>query len=187
LIINDGRLYDTLSELSSFIELPDTRRVRDIFIQLCELYGSAMPESDLLIHSLLLELVYHLRKYSHGSKEKNYLKSSNREIIESTIEYINDNLTDDLSLEALSAKVNFTPTYFHKMFKVSAGKNLREYIEDRRIKRSIQLMTSTDMTLTRIAYECGFSSQSYFSYAFRRKMGLPPREYVNSILKKYGE
>ena len=46
-------------------------------------------------------------------------------------------------------------------------------------------MMSTGMTLTQIAYECGFSSQAYFSYAFKRKMKSPPREYVNSILKKY--
>ena len=75
----------------------------------------------------------------------------------------------------------------HKVFKASTGKTLHEYIEDRRIKKSINLLISTDMTLTEIAYECGFSSQSYFSYAFKRHTGLTPRDYAKNIFEKYEE
>jgi AraC-like DNA-binding protein len=88
---------------------------------------------------------------------------------------------------ALSQRASFTGTYFHKLFKSSTGKTLREYVEDMRIKEAIRLMISTDMTLTQIAYECGFSSQAYFNYAFKRKMSSPPREYIKSLHKKYEE
>ena len=62
---------------------------------------------------------------------------------------------------------------------------LRSYIEQQRIKKAIDLLLTTDYALTRIAYECGFSSQSYFSYAFKRKMGKTPRQYVQDIYSKY--
>ena len=62
---------------------------------------------------------------------------------------------------------------------------LREYVEDRRIRKAVNLLIETDLTLAEIAYECGFSSQSYFSYAFKKKMGLTPREYAKEIYNRY--
>ena len=41
------------------------------------------------------------------------------------------------------------------------------------------------MTLTEIAYICGFSSQSYFSYAFKRHTGMTPRAYAKKLVEVY--
>lgn len=185
-IINEGALYNTLMDLSNFIEFDNTDRLRSIFVKMCEIYSEHSGDNELLLQSLILELIHLLSISSYVTKSKNNIKN-NQKTIENTIEYINNNLMSDLSLERLANMSNFTPTYFHKLFKASTGKPLREYIEDQRIRKSINLMMSTDMTLTQISYECGFSSQSYFSCAFKRKMKLPPREYVNLILKKYEE
>ena len=183
-IVEEGQLYDALMNLSNFIEIPNTERIRDIFIKMCEIYSDGSRQNDLLLHSLILELVHLLKKYSHRQEARSYSKN-NQKVIQRTIDYINDNLSSELCLEKIAAEANFTATYFHKLFKASTGKTLHEYIEDRRIKKAINLMLTTDMTLTRIAYECGFSSQSYFSYAFKRKMNMPPREYVELIFEKY--
>ena len=186
MIVSDEQLCNMLMSLPDFIEISFTERIRNVFEKLCEIYDVDTYENNLLIYSLIFELAFLLNKYSYNSKSMGQL-TNNRKIIDQTIEYINDNITTDLSLEKIAAEMNFTPTYFHKLFKSSTGKNLREYIEEQRIKKSINLMISTDMTLTQIAYECGFSSQSYFSYAFKRKMKLSPREYVKLTLKKYDE
>ena len=65
--------------------------------------------------------------------------------------------------------------------------DLHEYVEEQRIKKAIDLMLSTNMTLTQIAYECGFSSQSYFSYAFKHAKGMSPRTYAKKLIGKYDE
>ena len=186
LIVNEGQLYDTLINLSNFIEIPNTDRIRKIFEKLCEVYTDSVMYNDLLIHSLILELVYILSNYSYGKNQTKSLRT-NRHVIEKTIDYINNNLSNPLNLDLLSNEAGFTPSYFHKLFKASVGKPLREYVEEQRIKKAINLMMSTDMSLTQISYECGFSSQSYFSYAFKRKTNVPPREYIDLILKKYEE
>lgn len=62
---------------------------------------------------------------------------------------------------------------------------LREYVEEQRIKKAIHLLLTTDRSLTAVAYECGFSSQSYFSYVFKRKMKTTPRQYIDSLYQKY--
>ena len=99
--------------------------------------------------------------------------------------YNEENLTEDLSLEKLSALAGFSPIYFHNSFKSATGMTVREYVEEQRIKRAVNLLVSTDKSLTDIAYECGFSSQSYFSFAFKRRMKVTPREYAKQIFDRY--
>ena len=53
------------------------------------------------------------------------------------------------------------------------------------LHKAVELLISTEMTLTEIAYECGFSSQSYFSYVFKKRMKLAPRAYAKKIALKY--
>ena len=74
---------------------------------------------------------------------------------------------------------------FHNSFKKAVGPTLREYVEEQRIKKAITLLTATHLTLTQIAFECGFSSQSYFSFVFKRRTGKTPRQYANEINKLY--
>ena len=85
----------------------------------------------------------------------------------------------------MSTLAGFTPTYFHKLFKASTGKTLREYVEEQRIKKAINLLLKYDTTVTEIAYECGFSSQSYFNYAFKRKMKTSPKQYAKKVFEQY--
>ena len=187
MIINKGEIADALTGLPNFIELTDSERIREIFRKIAENYGNSPLENELMLHSMILELLYLLQKSSYSQSIRHRAKSSNREVIEQSIEYIKNNLTADLSLENLASLASFTPTYFHKLFKVSTGERLRDFVETQRIKKSVDLLISTDMTLTEISYECGFSSQSYFSYAFKRKHGVSPREYVKKLICEYGE
>lgn len=185
MIVNDGQLYDTLSSLPNYMQTEDTDDIRQIFTSLCEHYGMGTPESEIVLQSLVLRLIYVLHKHSAALRQTYTPKRNNHRIIENAISYINQNLTASLSLERLSDEFKFSPIYFHKLFKASTGRTLHQYVEEQRIQKSIELLTSTDMTLTQIAYECGFSSQSYFSYAFKKKMLLTPREYARSVLSKY--
>lgn len=185
MIINDGPIFDILSSLPNYIDLSDTCEIKEIFTSLREHYDTGIPENEILLQSLILKLIYLLDRYTVSYRAKHSPKRNNHEIIDKTIEYINSNISADLCLEALCERVNFSPIYFHKLFKASTGKTLREYVEDQRINKAIELLISTEMTLSQIAYECGFSSQSYFSYAFKKKMKLTPREYAKNILKKY--
>ena len=184
MIVNDGYLGDILTTLPNYIEFSDTNQIKEIFISLCDLYNTKIETDDILLQSLVLKLVYILDKNT-AHLIKTTPKSNHHKTIERALEYINNNLTADLTLERLASAANFNAIYFHKLFKASTGKTLHEYVEDQRIKKSINLLISTNLTLTQIAYECGFSSQSYFSYAFKKKIGSTPREYAKKIQLKY--
>lgn len=185
IIVGGGALFDILSSFPNYIELTDAESIKRIFAELCECHNSGDSKKEVLTQSLLLKLIYTLDKAADSSEAAYHPKSSNRTVIEETIQYIKSNLSAELSLKTLSERVNFSQIYFHKLFKASTGKNLREYVEEQRIKAAIELLTSTNKTLTQIAYECGFSSQSYFSYAFKRKMKVTPREHIKRLHMEY--
>ena len=184
MIVSEGVLGDILTVLPNYIDFSDTDQIKEIFISLCEHYNTGITNDDILLQSLILKLIYILSENS-ASVIKSTPKSNNHKTIERTLEYINNNLTADLTLESLASAANFNAIYFHKLFKASTGKTLHEYVEEQRIKKSTNLLISTNMTLAQIAYECGFSSQSYFSYAFKKKNGSTPREYAKKIQLKY--
>jgi len=184
MIVNEGYIGDILTTLPNYIDLSDTDEIKEIFISLCEHYNTGITNDDILTQSLILKLIYILSENS-ASVIRSTPKNNNHKTIERTLEYINNNLSADLTLERLANAANFNSIYFHKLFKASTGKTLHEYVEDQRIKKSINLLISTNMTLAEIAYECGFSSQSYFSYAFKKKIGSSPREYAKKIQLKY--
>ena len=185
LMVNSGELYDRLMAIPSYVKIENREIYEKIFSQLCTHYDTSLYHDILIMQSRILELVHLLYKYVQNENFSS--KSGNKLAIETAIHYIKDNLTADLSLEAMSKLTSFSPIYFHNCFKRSTGKTLREFVEDQRIQKSIDLLIRTDKTLTDIAYECGFSSQSYFSYAFKQKMNLPPREYAKKICNKYAE
>ena len=185
MILNTGTLYDVLTDIPVFIETKKTEEYRKIFEELCRHSDFPLERDRIKVFSLILELIYRLDKDSKRQFYRDKLKSGNYEIIENVIKYIKENLTSDLSLNTVASYASLSPIHFHNCFKAATGKTLHEYVEEQRIKKSAELLVSTDLTLTEISYECGFSSQSYFSYAFKRKMKMTPREYSKEIYRRY--
>lgn len=185
IILNSGTLYDILTDVPVFIQTTKAEEYREIFEALCKYFNSPLESDRIIIFSLILKLIHLLDRDSKKQFYRDKLKSGNYEIIENSIKYIKENLTSDLSLKAIASYASLSPIHFHNCFKAATGKTLHEYVEEQRIKKAAELLVSTDATLTEISYECGFSSQSYFSYAFKRKMKMTPREYAKEIYMRY--
>ena len=109
----------------------------------------------------------------------------NGQIVRKAIAYIEENIASNLKLEVVASCVGLSPNYFHNVFKYATGKTLRVYVEEKRIKKAVYLLQTTDRTITDIAYECGFSSQSYFNYVFKKRMKLMPKKYVKKLNDAY--
>ena len=86
-------------------------------------------------------------------------------------------LTRDLRLNAVADYVSFSPNYLHTLFLRETGITLRAYVEEVRIQKSIELLMESTMTLTEIAYACGFNDLSYFIKTFKAEKGITPRAF----------
>lgn len=98
-----------------------------------------------------------------------------------TIEYINDNLSLDLSLNVLAAMLGMSPYYFERLFKQSVGQTPHQYILHCRIERAKQLLRTTQLPIMEIAYQVGCKNHSHFSKLFRIGTLMSPRTYRNQF------
>jgi AraC-like DNA-binding protein len=184
MIVHSGALYDVLINTPDFFETDQHETYKRLLEKLIWHFNLLSEKEEIIIQSLILELIYTVSKDT--TKRNSSQKSAgNSLIIENALQFISENLKEELSLEAVARQMSVSPVYFHTLFKASVGKTLRDYVEEQRIKRAITLLQTTDDSLTKIAFECGFSSQSYFSYIFKRRMKQTPRKYAQALYDKY--
>ena len=72
----------------------------------------------------------------------------------------------------------------HKLFTEYYGITPSDYILKIRISAAKQLLITKDDSIARIAADCGFSSQSYFNYSFKKQTGLSPLKYRKKMLSQ---
>lgn len=85
--------------------------------------------------------------------------------------YIDENLTADLSLSALAARLFYNPSYLSRCFSAHFGCGVSAYVSARRAERAAQLAATGSYTVERLAAESGFSSKSALYRAFRAHKG----------------
>lgn len=91
--------------------------------------------------------------------------------------YLQEHYTEKVSLEVLTEVGNIGKTLCTKLFKKFTSKTPGEYLIKYRIVKSIELLKSSDMDITEIAYAVGFSSNSHFTKTFREITGTTPLKY----------
>ncbi|MBR5280602.1 MAG: helix-turn-helix transcriptional regulator [Clostridia bacterium] len=185
MILEEGALYDMLMKTPSFIPITNFPEYLYLFKSLCNHRDSETESNAVILQSLILQLVYMLNKDSQKLEYTMKLKNLEHDIVEEAIKYIKEHLSGDLSLDAVSKFASYSPIHFHNCFKAATGTTLHEYVENLRIKKSMVLLSTTSQTLAEIALQCGFSSQSYFNYVFKRRTNMTPREYAKKECTRY--
>jgi len=102
---------------------------------------------------------------------------SNREPIREAIEYINNNLKNELSQKEVADHVHLNPSYLSVLFKEHVKLTFSEYVTRRRIQRAKELLVSTNLPINDIAEESGYKTAKYFIKIFRELEGMTPSAY----------
>ena len=92
-------------------------------------------------------------------------------------EHIDSNIDQRISVEALAKLANLSICYFVRAFKQSVGVTPHDYLIRRRVERTMELLSGTDMPLSEIALAAGFADQSHCARRFRQHVGMSPRDY----------
>jgi len=96
-------------------------------------------------------------------------------------EYIDAHIEKRISVEVLANLANLSVCYFVRAFKQSVGVTPHDYLIRRRVERTMELLSDTDMPLSQIALAAGFADQSHCARRFRQHVGMSPRDYRWSI------
>lgn len=157
-------------------------RNEDIYYSLFDMvykaYLNPVPGNELPMKSCVLNILYHL--YQDTCNPVNtMLLSPYGKAIRKTMEYINENIHQKLSLNQLSDIAGLSPNYFHKIFTEVMKITPNEYITTTRLSKAKDLLLRTNLPVYLIADQCGFNNVSYFSSLFKKSFHLAPLDFRN--------
>jgi len=93
-----------------------------------------------------------------------------------TLAYIEDHLSEDLSLSRIASVTGVSASHFKTLFRESTGVPVHQYVIQRRIERAKDLLMQGKLSIADIAFSAGFSHQSHMARHMRRSVGLSPRD-----------
>lgn len=105
-------------------------------------------------------------------------QSHSAALISKARSYIDAHYADpDISLSHVAAQVLLSPTYFSVVFSRAVGETFIEYLTNVRIRKAIDLLRTTSLASSEIAYRIGYQNPRYFYSVFRKVVGQPPNEF----------
>lgn len=179
LVPDDGKIISFLLSLPDVMAAGNCEKYSNLFSEIRKARQFPFSGSDFYMSAKLLELVCLLKADSERHDiVKNYTgKAPSADGIIRASKYMDANFSQKINLEDCAKQANLSTVYFHKLFTEIMGKTPREYLLDRRMSEAMDMLVSTQYELSRIAYECGFGSQSYFNSVFKERTGFTPGDY----------
>ena len=96
------------------------------------------------------------------------------EAISEAVKYIENHITEDITMYEVADHVNISPFYFHKAFGILCGYSIAEYIRNRRMALAGEELITSGITIMELAMKYGYDSPDSFTKAFSRFHGYTP-------------
>lgn len=96
-------------------------------------------------------------------------------------DYIEENLTEDLTLADIADVAHMSPHYFSRAFRNSTGIPPHRYVIDRRIEKAKTLLSDNHLPLVEVGLSVGFQNQSHFTTLFHKRTGVTPKVYRTRV------
>lgn len=156
----------TVTDDPQMIRCLDTvyeHRVENSFALIAHIYG--------LLHVLFKKHVLSLERHTPDT------------VIRSCVAYIEEHLSTELTVAALSERFGYTAAHFSRKFKQATGLAPMLYITILRLERAREQLKHGTAGIGEIATACGFSDANYFTRRFKKHFGVPPSHYRTKGIK----
>lgn len=148
--------------------------------EIYRVYRERAEGFEIWIVSLLMHIFFLLLQ--SGAEGEAEAVPDALERIKLILNYIHGHFGEKITLKQVSKWVNLCPNECCRYFKSHTGSTIFGYINNLRITKSAEaLLNHPERTVSQIAYECGFSTPSYFIEKFRQKTGMTPSQYRKRI------
>jgi AraC family transcriptional regulator len=97
--------------------------------------------------------------------------------IQLTLDYIEENLQEQITLEELAEIACFSPFHYHRVFQAMVGESVMEYVRKRRLTHAAKRLFYSDEKVIDIAIDVGFQYQESFNRAFKKYYHASPKQY----------
>jgi AraC family transcriptional activator of pobA len=145
---------------------------------------------DKFSQDIIISQIETLLNYAERFYHRQFItrKKANHQVLDRLEELLNNYFnTGDLSKKGLptvqyiSETLNISPNYLRGLLKVLTGKNTQQHIHDKLIEKAKEKLSTSDLSVSEIAYELGFEHPQSFSKLFKTKTNLSPLEFRQSF------
>ena len=98
-------------------------------------------------------------------------------IAESAVRYMNEYYNEKITCEMLASRAYLSTGYFHRIFKSVTGEAPIEYLQDIRLQKAADMLSSSSATVKQAAAAVGYSDMKHFYKIFGQKYGTTPKQY----------
>lgn len=135
------------------------------------------PLSQLKIQRAFIDIWIKLCENLMFIKKEHIQKNHRLSALKNMITFIDLHYSEKLTLYDIAKSGNVGKTGCCNIFKQYINKTPNEYLTELRLRKAVELLKDTDMTILEISYEVGFSGASYFSETFKKYYDCTPKEY----------
>lgn len=147
------------------------KKIEELHILMFDEYAFTIEKEEMFL-KVVIEFI---KKYADSFIPIEKLYKS-KDVISKSIEFINDNLSENITVSKLSQEANLSLYYFIRVFKEEIGLTPKEYIIQQRVRKVKELILKKQ-PLSQIVYECGFYDQSHMIKYFKAYTGINPSFY----------
>lgn len=134
------------------------------------------------VYALTSQILIELSRIIEGGSSINPQKKAAMNKMSVLLSTLDRRLSDPWTLEDMAAEVGLKRTRFASLFWKCTGDTPVAYLNRLRVAKARNMLQETDLPITAIAFECGFSSSQYFCNIFKKFTGISARTYRESGL-----
>lgn len=155
---------------------PQIEQLHFILLQAARQPTPHKLEIDTLVMDIFGEVTRCFTEYDSSKIFKSGMKKYHLSTVERAKQYMNDNLSENVTLEELATHCHISPFYFSRIFKMFSGYSVYNFLQLMRLKHAEMLLNSP-LPVADIAFRSGFNSLDYFSAAFKKQYKLSPTSF----------
>lgn len=132
---------------------------------------------------IILTQIESLLKYSNRFYERQFLTRKNNNLalltrFEQLIDdYFNNDVNSLLTVQYIAGQMNLSPNYLSDLLRIHTGQNTKQHIHEKLIAKAKEKLSTTNLSVSEIAYALGFEHAQSFSTLFKKKTSLSPLEF----------
>ena len=165
-------------------ELPDLRSLYDMIYRYI---STDRPDCEAFCHRLMLALLDRVLTITGSTSLRVPVDAEPASLGLQVQEYIDQHYNEPLTLQMLGDVLHASPYYLSHVFKEVSGYSPMQYLTRRRIGEAQNLLTKTDLPISRISEMVGYETQNYFNQQFSKHIGMPPGKFRQTLGGEHGE
>ncbi len=153
----------------------EKRQGRDFSTRYALLSDNVPTQASLEV--FIRPLAYMFEKLYRENRLENFDTDNTTALYIKILKFINEHYMENIQIETIAKTVKYSPSYVRSVFLSKHGTTLMDYVNIVRLTHAAEMLRYSKLSITQIAYECGFCDGNWFSTAFKKHYGVSPRSY----------